>query len=727
MPDQTIYETPRPAGRPGRDRGHQHLRPQLRRPLRRQRPRRRRPDRPHQHRPAQVDARAAAAARLRARLRPDRAREPPRPAAASAAAHRARAAAGSSSASPGTRRSTRSRARCSRVRDTYGTGGDPRLLAHRAASRCCTAARTVAAAPPHVRRLHGALVEHLGGGRGLRGAHDLRRQGRLQERRAASPPTTSTRELILMWGWSPGDGTFGTGTLQYLKLRQEAAACGSSAWTRAGRAPAGELADEHVFIQPVDRRRRADRHGLRDRQRGPARPGLSSTATCSASTRRTCRPGAPAGRLVPRVPPGRRATACAKTPEWAAADHRHAGRDASGGSRSSSPPPSRRRCTAATRRAAPRYGEQFHRAAYALCGDHRQRRHPRRQLGRQQRRHRPRRHQEPAAGANPTDARVASPLLADLLARGKAGGYPADIKMIYSVGGDLFNQCPNVNKMRGGRSSGVEFIVVHDHFLTPTARYADIVLPATTFWERNDVHTPWAGAGHYAIFMQQAIAADVRVPQRHRHLRRPGRAALGIAGYNDKTEEAVAARADAGTPIDDFEAFREQGRRPASPPPEDAVAFAARDPRPRAPSRSRRRRARSRSTRWRSPPSPTPTGSAPIPPIPTWIPSRSSRRALPARAGARPKSRARTHSIHDNQPILARADRDDVWIHPDDAARARHRRRRSACACSTTAAPPCCRRASPTASRRGVVSIKEGAWFTPDADGHGHAAAAPTC
>ena len=124
-------------------------------------------------------------------------------------------------------------------------------------------------------------------------------------------------------------------------------------------------------------------------------------------------------------------------------------------------------------------------------------------------------------GTNPIDARVASPLLADLLARGKAGGYPADIKMIYSAGGDLFNQCPNVNKMRRRRSTASSSSSVQDHFLTPTARYADIVLPATTFWERNDVHTPWAGAGHYAIFMKQAIAADGRVPQRHRHLRRP--------------------------------------------------------------------------------------------------------------------------------------------------------------------------------------------------------------
>ena len=42
-------------------------------------------------------------------------------------------------------------------------------------------------------------------------------------------------------------------------------------------------------------------------------------------------------------------------------------------------------------------------------------------------------------------------------------------------------------------------------------------------------------------------------------------------------------------------------------------------------------------------------------------------RAIPLRL-VTPKSRARTHSIHDNQPVLSRADRDDVWIHTADAA-----------------------------------------------------------
>jgi anaerobic dimethyl sulfoxide reductase subunit A len=94
--------------------------------------------------------------------------------------------------------------------------------------------------------------------------------------------------------------------------------------------------------------------------------------------------------------------------------------------------------------------------------------------------------------------------LADLLARRKAGGYPADVKMIYSAFGDLVNQCGNVNKTVAALEQ-VEFVVVQDHFVTPTARYADLLHPPTTFWERNDMRVPWSGAGHYAMFMRQAI------------------------------------------------------------------------------------------------------------------------------------------------------------------------------------------------------------------------------
>ena len=56
-------------------------------------------------------------------------------------------------------------------------------------------------------------------------------------------------KLLLLWGWSPGDGTFGTGTWQYLRLAKKRGAriiCIDPRRTRTSTA----LADEHVFIQP---------------------------------------------------------------------------------------------------------------------------------------------------------------------------------------------------------------------------------------------------------------------------------------------------------------------------------------------------------------------------------------------------------------------------------------------------------------------------------------------
>src|SRR5256886_2896694 len=52
-----------------------------------------------------------------------------------------------------------------------------------------------------------------------------------------------------MWGWSPADGTFGTGTLQYLKWAKKQGVrigCVDPRLTRSSH----ELADEHVFIRP---------------------------------------------------------------------------------------------------------------------------------------------------------------------------------------------------------------------------------------------------------------------------------------------------------------------------------------------------------------------------------------------------------------------------------------------------------------------------------------------
>jgi anaerobic selenocysteine-containing dehydrogenase len=63
--------------------------------------------------------------------------------------------------------------------------------------------------------------------------------------------------------------------------------------------------------------------------------------------------------------------------------------------------------------------------------------------------------------------------------------------------------CPNRNEViRGLKRPGL-FTVVHEQFFTDTTDYADIVLPATTFFEHTDLQTAY---GHYYLQLsQQAI------------------------------------------------------------------------------------------------------------------------------------------------------------------------------------------------------------------------------
>ena len=187
---------------------------------------------------------------------------------------------------------------------------------------------------------------------------------------------------------------------------------------------------------------------------------------------------------------------------------------------------------------------------------------------------------------------------------------------------------------------------------------------------------------------------------------------VGIAGYSDKTEMAWL-RELTRDAVDDFDAFAENGLARFAAP-DDAVAFAReiRDPeRHRFTTPSGKIEIYSMALAA----NPDPYGLGAIPPIPTWMP--------PFREGTRyplklltPKSRARTHSIHGNQPVLGRVDRDDVWLHPADAGPrgiADGELVRVFNARGTVVLPArVTERIAP-----GAVSIKEGAWFTPDAEG----------
>ena len=56
--------------------------------------------------------------------------------------------------------------------------------------------------------------------------------------------------------------------------------------------------------------------------------------------------------------------------------------------------------------------------------------------------------------------------------------------------------CPEQEKVVAGLARDDLFTVVSDHFLTDTARYADIVLPATTQLEQHDIMFSW---GHFYV------------------------------------------------------------------------------------------------------------------------------------------------------------------------------------------------------------------------------------
>lgn len=112
-------------------------------------------------------------------------------------------------------------------------------------------------------------------------------------------------------------------------------------------------------------------------------------------------------------------------------------------------------------------------------------------------------------GPNPVKAYVPVGRVGDMLLRpgatieydGKTITYP-DIKLLYSIGGNPFHHNGNLNRFLEAWQRP-DTVIVHEPWWNPAARHADIVLPATTTMERNDIlaqeYTP------FWIAMKQVI------------------------------------------------------------------------------------------------------------------------------------------------------------------------------------------------------------------------------
>ncbi|MEO7728446.1 MAG: molybdopterin-dependent oxidoreductase [Burkholderiales bacterium] len=101
-------------------------------------------------------------------------------------------------------------------------------------------------------------------------------------------------------------------------------------------------------------------------------------------------------------------------------------------------------------------------------------------------------------------ARIADMLLnpgAEYRFEGGTHAYP-DIRMVHWAGGNPFHHHQQINRFLSAWQRP-ETIVVNEIWWTPTASYADIVLPATTGLERNDIGG--SSRDRYVLAMHQAI------------------------------------------------------------------------------------------------------------------------------------------------------------------------------------------------------------------------------
>lgn len=145
--------------------------------------------------------------------------------------------------------------------------------------------------------------------------------------------------------------------------------------------------------------------------------------------------------------------------------------------------------------------------------------------------------------------------IGDAILRGKSGGYPADYKLLYTVNASYPNQNPNINKAIKALQK-LEFIVVHEQFMTPGAKFADILLPISTMFERSDV-TAGYGTPMYG-FMNKAIEPLYECKSNF-GIAAELAARLGISDFSDKSEDDWLREMMKYSTVPDYNKFKKQG------------------------------------------------------------------------------------------------------------------------------------------------------------------------
>jgi len=296
-----------------------------------------------------------------------------------------------------------------------------------------------------------------------------------------------------------------------------------------------------------------------------------------------------------------------------------------------------------------------------------------------------------------------------------------NIKLIFNMAGNmLLNQHSDINRTKQllEDENKVEFIVVSDLFMTPSAKYADILLPGTTFFERYDLGQPW-GMGDYVVFGEKAIEplyecrdeydvfADIAEKLGVRHQFTEGKTTLDLV-----KESIERTRKEIDPNFPDFEELRRKGVY-FFKYDEPLVGF------------------KEQIEDFKNHPFETPSGKIElfskalwdmekddeIPAIAKYVPSWEGPedpliKKYPLQLISWHYKR-RCHSTYDNQPWLEEAAKQEIWINPRDAEargiksgdQVQVMNDRGSLFIPVNITP----RITP-----GVVGIPQGAWYTPD-------------
>ncbi|MGQ0573040.1 MAG: molybdopterin-containing oxidoreductase family protein [Pseudonocardia sp.] len=233
--------------------------------------------------------------------------------------------------------------------------------------------------------------------------------------------------------------------------------------------------------------------------------------------------------------------------------------------------------------------------------------------------------------------------------------------------------CPEQEKLARGLAREDLFTVVSDHFLTDTARYADIVLPATTQLEQLDIMFSW---GHfYVSYNNPAVAPEGEaIPNTELFRRLAARMGFTEECFTRTDEEIVAQAYDWSAPAMagiTVESLRESGWARLNLPSADEYAPHANGNFPTPSGRTELRSSIENNfvvPLFRQGSNEHQPGDA-VDPLPHYVAPREPADATHRLNLISPKSHAYINSSAADQPMQQRVQGEQaVTIHPADAA-----------------------------------------------------------